>query len=113
MMNIEIRRLESTADADAFRSLNEEWITRHFVLEARDQEMLGDPEGTVIRNGGHIFLVHSDGQAVGCAALIPKGNGIFELSKMAVAPAVRGMGIGRKLVAHLIAEAKALGAVSL
>jgi N-acetylglutamate synthase-like GNAT family acetyltransferase len=41
------------------------------------------------------------------------GNGVYELSKMAVSPAMRGRGIGRRLLEHTIAEARAIGATGL
>jgi putative acetyltransferase len=110
---IAIRPLESAEDARAFRMLNEEWISRYFVLEPKDRETLGDPENTILRKGGRIFMVHADGETVGCVALIPMGDGVYELSKMAVAPAMRGLGVGRRLLEHTIAQAKALGATSL
>jgi hypothetical protein len=43
---IEIRPLLPGDDATAFRTLNEECITRHFTLEAKDLETLGDPENS-------------------------------------------------------------------
>ena len=52
-------------------------------------------------------------------ALIPLGGsagesaGTYELSKMAVAPSMRGYGIGRALITFTIAQARALGAKSL
>jgi hypothetical protein len=38
---IEIRPLMRGEDATAFRTLNEEWITRYFTLEEKDIETLG------------------------------------------------------------------------
>jgi putative acetyltransferase len=110
---IEIRPLEIGQDGSAFRTLNEEWISRYFVLEKKDRETLGDPENTILRKGGRIFIAHAQGQAVGCVALIPMGDAVYELSKMAVSPAFRGRGIGRKLLEHAIAQARQLGASSL
>jgi putative acetyltransferase len=110
---IEIRALQPGDDATAFRTLNEEWIARHFTLEARDIEILGDPETTILRKGGSIFMVYADGLPVGCAALIPLGQGVYELSKMAVSPQLRGRGLGRRLLLHVIAQARLLGATSL
>jgi len=110
---IEFRELQMGEDGTAFKTLNEEWITRYFVLEKKDRETLGDPENAILRKGGKIFLVESGGQTVGCVALIPMGESVYELSKMAVSPAMRGQGIGRKLLLHAIAQAKALGAASL
>ena len=110
---MEIRPLRSSEDGRAFRTLNEEWITRYFVLEAKDREILEDPENAILRKGGSIFMVYSEGEAVGCLALIPMGHGAYELSKMAVAPRLHGRGIGRILLEHAITQAKAIGARSL
>jgi putative acetyltransferase len=113
LAEIEIRSLEEGEDTTAFRTLNEEWITRYFTLEKMDRETLGDPESRILRKGGHIFMVYLNHQAVGCVALIPLGNGVYELSKMAVSPELRGLGIGRRLLEHAITQAKRIGAKSL
>jgi putative acetyltransferase len=102
-----------TADAEAFRSLNEEWITTFFTMEARDFEILGDPEASILKHGGHIYLAYLEAEAVGCFALESMGGEVYELSKMAVTPHLRGQGIGRRLLEYAIARAKALGAKSL
>lgn len=110
---VEFRPLEPGADGRAFRALNEEWITRYFVLEQKDREILGDPENSILRKGGQIFMGYAGSEAVGCVALIPMGGGVYELSKMAVSPRLRGLGIGRKLLDYTIAQAKLIGAKSL
>lgn len=108
-----IRSLQSAEDRRAFRTLNEEWITRYFVLEDKDREILGDPDNAILRKGGRILMVQVGDEVVGCVALIPLGNGAYELSKMAVSARLRGRGVGRRLLEHTIAEARALGATSL
>src|ERR1700722_4125966 len=110
---IEIRSLQAGEDSTAFRTLNEEWITRYFTLETMDRETLGDPENMILRKGGHIFIVYLGQQAVGCVALIPAGDGVYELSKMAVSPELHGLGIGRRLLEYAVTQAKQLGASSL
>jgi putative acetyltransferase len=110
---LEIRPLIAGEDATAFRTLNEEWITRYFALEKKDIETLGDPESAILRKGGHIFMVYLNAKPVGCVALIPIGGRVFELSKMAVSPECRGRGIGRRLIEYAIARARMLGASSL
>jgi putative acetyltransferase len=110
---IEIRPLQTGEDATAFKTLNEEWITRYFTLERMDRETLGDPENKILKKGGYIFMAYLSDQAVGCVALIPDGDGVYELSKMAVSPEMRGLGIGRKLLQHAVTEAKRIGAKSL
>ena len=110
---IEIRSLAPDDDATAFRTLNEEWITRYFTLEAKDRETLNDPVHSILLKGGHIFMGYAAAEAVGCVALIPMRDGVCELSKMAVSPHLRGRGIGRRLLQHAIAQARSSGARSL
>lgn len=112
-MTIEIRPLRPGDDASAFRTLNEEWITRYFAIEEKDIETLGDPENSILRKDGHILMVYDEAKPVGCVALIPMGTGVFELSKMAVSQHLRGRGIGRRLLESAIEHARAIGASSL
>lgn len=110
---IYLREMKAGEDSTAFRTLNEEWISKYFTLEDKDRESLGNPDGTILSKGGRIFMVWHQGGEVGCVALVPMGDGVYELSKMAVSPRLRGMGIGRRLLLHAIAEARAMGAKSL
>jgi putative acetyltransferase len=113
LQEIEIRSLRPGEDATAFTSLNEEWITHYFTLEKSDRIVLNDPEKMILQKGGHIFMAYAGGPAVGCVALIPMGDRVYELSKMAVSPHLRGLGIGRRLLQHAVTQAKSLGAKSL
>ena len=110
---VEIRSLAPGDDATAFRTLNEEWITQYFTLEAKDRETLNDPTKSILQEGGHIFMAYAEGEAVGCVALIPMKDGLYELSKMAVSPHLRGRGLGRRLLQHALEQAKHLGVKSL
>lgn len=74
---------------------------------------MNDPVGSILLRGGHIFMAYAGAEAVGCVALIPMRDGVYELSKMAVSPHLRGRGIGRRLLQHAIAQARNLGAKSL
>jgi predicted N-acetyltransferase YhbS len=112
-MDLNIRPIEDAADAAAFRTLNEEWIARHFVVEEEDRRQLDDPIAAYIDPGGEILIAERDGRPVGCVALMPGGTGAYELSKMAVAPELRGQGVGRRLLAAAIDLARNLGAASL
>lgn len=112
-VEIEFRSLEIGDDSKAFWTLNEQWISHHFVMEPKDIQTLSDPENTILRKGGKVFFVYAADAAVGCVALIPMGDGIYELSKMAVSPTMRGRGIGRKLIEYVIGQARELGAKGL
>jgi len=96
--------------AEAWRTLNEAWIRRWFTVEAKDREVLDDPQGAILARGGRIFMVERDGEAVGCAALIPLSDGGYELAKMTISESARGTGLGRRLMQHCVDAARAAGA---
>ena len=89
--------------APAFKALNEAWISKYFVLEAKDREVLDDPQGQIIAKGGRIFMAMADGEAVGCAALLKMADGGYEVAKMTVSETLRGSGLGRQLMDRCIA----------
>ena len=97
-------------DAAAFRELNEAWITTLFGMEEEDRRILGDPVRYVLGAGGHIWMAELDGESVGCCALVLMRPGVYEVAKMAVSEKVRGRGIGRMVLAYVIARARELGA---
>ncbi len=100
-------------DGEAFRVLNEAWIGQLFGIEEKDRTTLGDPEGNIRAKGGHILMAVEGDAAVGCCALILVRPGAYEVAKMTVAEGHRGRGLGRKLLARTIAQARALGAKTL
>jgi len=108
-MDVEIREFQA-GDATAFRELNEEWISRYFVLEPKDVESLVDPKAKILDRGGRIFLAVRSGRPVGCCALVAMAPGEYEVAKMAVTESCQGAGIGRRLLAATIAEARTMGA---
>jgi putative acetyltransferase len=71
----------------------------HFGLDADE----------VTPGRGAFLLVHRDGVPVGCGAVRRLDGETAELKRMYVSPSVRGAGLGRRLVAALEAEARALG----
>ncbi|RAU81564.1 GNAT family N-acetyltransferase [Pontibacter arcticus] len=92
--------------AARFKELNEEWITRFFVMEDGDHQSLGNPQGYILDKGGFIFMASYQNEIVGTCALINEGNGVFELAKMAVTPKAQGLKIGKLLGQAAIAKAK-------
>ena len=110
---ITIDSIRTPQDAAAFARLNEEWITRFFTLEAKDRETLADPFGVYVEPGGDVLIARHGDEPLGCVALQPGAGGVFELSKMAVAPAARGQGLGRRLLEAAVERARQLGATSL
>ncbi len=95
--------------AQAFRDLNLDWIESLFAVEARDLEILNDPEAMILDPGGFILIAERGNAVVGSCALTPLPNDSLELSKMAVSPSVRGQGIGRQLGEAALQRAEQLG----
>src|SRR5579862_8312087 len=104
-----LRRFQP-GDEKPFKELNEAWISRDFVLEPGDYEVLDDPHGKILTKGGQICIAELDGVAVGCCALVPIGPSEFELAKMTVSDTARGHGIERRLLVFAIALGKVLRA---
>jgi len=108
MANVEIVEFSDEWAGD-FASLNYEWIEKYFTVEKHDRQILDDPKRFVLEPGGQIFMAIVSGLAAGTVAMIPSGEGLMELTKMAVAPEFRGMGIANHLIAACIDFAEANG----
>jgi putative acetyltransferase len=113
VVTITITSMRTSEDAAAFARLNEEWIRAYFDFEPKDRETIADPYRHYVDPGGDVLLARDGDRVIGCVAQQPAGDGVFELSKMAVAPEERGRGIGRRLMDAAIERARELGATSL
>ena len=92
-----------------FYKLNIEWLKTYFYVEPFDEEVLSKPKTYIIDKGGHIFFVKRNQIILGTVALMPTDNPlIFELTKMAVLPNLRGQKIGQHLLQHCIDFAKSI-----
>lgn len=96
-----------------FRALNERWLTEHLEVEPEDAAVLADPNGRIVKRGGHILFALRRGEVIGTCALIRHASGELELAKMAVAPAHRNRGIGTSLAVAAIERALRSGARTL
>lgn len=111
--------MDGPEDARAFKELNEEWISGLFVLEPADRRILDDPEGAIVARGGQVLIARqadpASAEILGCVALVPSGAapGTYELSKMTVAPAHRGAGVGRAILLAALEHARRLGGTRL
>jgi GNAT superfamily N-acetyltransferase/Mn-dependent DtxR family transcriptional regulator len=97
----------------AFKNLNEEWITTYFKMEESDYKALDHPDKYILDKGGFILIALYHCEPVGACALIKMENDTFELAKMAVSPKAKGKGIGLLLGNAAIAKARQAGAKQL
>ncbi len=97
----------------AFKKLNEDWISQYFKMEDTDYKSLDHPNEYVLDNGGAILIALYENEPVGACALIKMNEHRFELAKMAVAENARGKGMGKLLGKAAIKKAKELGATQI
>jgi len=107
--------------APAFDALNRAWLVDHGLLEPADEEHLTDPWNSILVPGGQIFVAIRDEEVIGTCAVVPQhlvplprngdtpGGRVAEIVKLVVAPAARGQGLGRRLVAACLAHARQHG----
>ena len=96
--------------APFFEVINTQWIESMFSLEEIDKQVLRKPGEFIVEPGGHIFFAkHPHHGIVGTCALLKSGEDEFELTKMGVLLASRGLKIGERLLSHVIAQAEKLG----
>jgi ribosomal protein S18 acetylase RimI-like enzyme len=97
-----------------FELINSQWIDEMFVLEEVDKQVLRHPQQNIIDAGGKIwFAQHPQLGIVGACALLNKGAGKYELTKMGVLKTARGLKIGEILLQHVIRAAQSLAYESL
>lgn len=95
--------------SEEFKEMNLYWLEEFFWVEPHDEDVLGNPEKYIIKPGGNIFFVKEKDEIIGCVALMKMGEGVFELTKMAIKPAHRGKKLGHELMKHTLEFARKKG----
>ena len=94
-----------------FHDINVQWIEAMFALESTDREVLENPESRIIAQGGDILFARVPGaEIVGTCALQKTGDRQFELTKMGVLEAARGLKVGEALLKAVLDRARKLDA---
>lgn len=97
--------------AGEFHDINAEWISDMFRMEETDRKTLENPRASIIDAGGAILFVEAAGMGIiGTCALQKTGTTGFELTKMGVRKAARGLKAGEFLLNAVIEKAQELGA---
>jgi amino-acid N-acetyltransferase len=94
-------RRARTADVPAIRDLID--------LHTGDRRLLGKATVTLYEDLQEFFVADLGGEIVGCGALHVLWADLAEVRTLAVAPAVRGTGVGHRLLVRLLEQARALG----
>ena len=104
-----IIREASVDDSAAIRSIVSETLAEFgFEVESSgtDSDLVDVPRSYQTRGGAFRVIEDDGGTIVGCGGLYPLDETVVELRKMYFRPAIRGQGLGRRLLDDLIAEAR-------
>ncbi len=106
-----ISAARSEGDLEAVRALFRAYLASlPFDLDFQGfAEELAALPGKYAPPPGELLLARSEGRAVGCVALRDLGEGICEMKRLFLDPAARGQGVGKALVAAIIAVARERG----
>lgn len=90
-----------------FDAITREWVTDMFTLEANDIKIIENPKSMILDRGGEILFVEAEGLGIiGTCALMPVDRDSFELTKMGVRSAARGLKAGEFLLARVLERAR-------
>jgi DNA-binding MarR family transcriptional regulator/N-acetylglutamate synthase-like GNAT family acetyltransferase len=93
--------------APDFDAITREWVTAMFTLEANDIKIIENPKSMILDRGGEILFVEASGLGiVGTCALMPVDGASFELTKMGVRAAARGLKAGEFLLQRVLERAR-------
>ena len=97
--------------AGEFHDISAEWISDMFRMEETDRKTLENPRASIIDAGGAILFLEAKGLGIiGTCALQKTSATGFELTKMGVRKAARGLKAGEFLLNAVIDRAAQLGA---
>ena len=83
------------------------WLGRLATVDEVSAALRHDPSDGLVAPYGVLLLARRAGTVVGCAGLRLLPDGVGEVKRLFVAPQARGVGLGRRLMLEVEAEARA------
>jgi ribosomal protein S18 acetylase RimI-like enzyme len=94
-----------TTDAVALIAELDEHLASLYAVENRH----GFSVEKLLRDDVHFFVSRVGGRPAGCGGVLLVGHEYAEIKRMWVRPAFRGLGLGRRMLDHLVAHASERG----
>ena len=76
-----------------FIELNTAWVEKYFVMEQEDREILYNVDG-FLKKGSMIFFAIEEDQVLATCMVVPFGDHVWELCKLAAREQAQGHGAG-------------------
>jgi DNA-binding MarR family transcriptional regulator/GNAT superfamily N-acetyltransferase len=108
-------RLEPPGSADARQCLEAYFseLAARFEEGFEPRQSISEREQELTPPAGYLFVARLDGRAVGCGALKVDDGKSGEIKRVWIAEAVRGLGLGRRILGTLEGKARELGLATL
>lgn len=110
-MNISIEKIATAEDLEEIKALfreYEKFLGVSLCFQNFEEELAKLP-AKYAEPEGAIFLARADGASAGCVSLWKLEDGVCEMKRLYVKPAFQGIGLGKKLAATVMNEARAKG----
>ena len=110
-MSSAVRQARFPEDTPALLAIWREFVASPSVsLDYQGNETeFADLPGKYAPPAGRVLVADGDGALAGCVAFRRVDSAICEMKRLYVRPSARGTGLGRRLVEHLLAEARDAG----
>jgi len=114
-----IRRELRDGDVEAIVALHERLYSREYGMNEDFVAGVADTLTSAIASGwpqagaGGIWIVERKGEFAGCVGLTDEGDGLGYIRWVLLDPALRGSGLGKRLVGEAVAQASAAGLTQL
>jgi ribosomal protein S18 acetylase RimI-like enzyme len=112
--NVVIRRELRPGDDDAIVELHDRIYRAEYGVDGRMADRIREGIGDATARGwphdkalGDVWLVDLDGRLAGSLALVLESPAVGRVHWFVLDPALRGRGLGRRLVGELVVEARA------
>ena len=115
MPDIQIKAASTETDLDATQELFREYaesLPFDLAYQNFEGEIAAFP-GKYAEPQGCLLVVEVDGMPMGAAGLKPLERGVAEIKRLYVWPGTRGLGLGRLLVAEIVARGGSIGYLTL
>ncbi|HCA58261.1 MAG TPA: GNAT family N-acetyltransferase, partial [Blastocatellia bacterium] len=106
-----IKQAATAQDIEVVRELFREyeaWLGLSLCFQGFEEELATLP-GKYAPPEGRLYLASVGEEPAGCIALRSLGDGICEMKRLYLRENARGLGLGRRLIEQVIADAREIG----